>query len=281
MDTVQLKTFLEVSKTRHFGRAAQNLFLSQSTVSSRIKTLEEHLGTPLFVRHRNNIQLTPAGNRLLNHAENILAAWGRAKHDVAVEDDKSASLAIAGTPSLWDIVLQEWLLSLHQSHPDVAIHGEVLDTEVIVQRLMEDTLDLGFTFEPPQLPQIEVKQIATIPLVMISSKANQSVEDAINQNYVLVDWGLAFAIAHARYFPDLPPPAIRLPLGRIAQDYILKSGGAAYLAQPAVEAVIKDKGLFPVVDAPVIERPAYVLYSSGKEPSEGMLAALGLFHTEP
>ena len=277
VDTEQLKTFLEVSKTRHFGRAAQHLFLSQSAVSSRIKALEDQLGTPLFVRTRNDIQLTPAGNRLLNHAENILAAWGRAKHDVAIEDEMNTSLAIAATPSLWDIALQDWLHSLHQCQPDIAIHGEVLDTEVIVRRLMEGTLDLGFTFEPPQLPPIEVIQIATIPLVMVSSGAGLNSQQAVAQNYVLVDWGLAFAIAHARHFPGLLSPAIRLPLGRIAQDYLLSCGGSAYLAEPTVESAIANGKLFRVEAAPVIDRPAFVLHSIEKEPSFRTRAALSLF----
>jgi len=277
VDTEQLKTFIEISKSRHFGKAAQKLFISQSAVSSRIKSLEDQLGTPLFIRNRNDIQLTPAGNRLLSHAENILAAWGRAKHDVSIEEEAGTSLAIAGTSSLWDIALQEWLYTLHQVQPDIAIHGEVLDTEVIVLRLMESTLDLGFTFEPPQLPQIEVTHIATIPLVMVSTRENLSVHEALSQDYVLVDWGLAFAIAHARHYPELQSPAIHLPLGRIAQDYLFSCGGSAYLAQPTVEPAISVGKLFRVEDAPVIERPAYALASATKEPSETLHAALSLF----
>lgn len=276
MDTEQLKTFIEVSKTRHFGRAAQNLFLSQSAVSSRIKALEEQVGTSLFVRNRNDIQLTPAGNRLLSHAENILAAWGRAKHDVAIEEETGVSLAVAATPSLWDISLQGWLHSLHKCQPDIAVHGEVLDSESMVRRLLEGTLDLGLTFEPPQLPQIEVTQVATIPLVMVSSKENITSQQATTENYVLVDWGVACAIAHARHFPDLTPPAIRLPLGRIAQDYLLNCGGSAYLAEPTVETDIAQGLLFRVEDAPIIHRPAYGLYLSNQT-TQSVQTALALF----
>lgn len=278
MDTDQLRTFLEISRTRHFGRAAQNLFLSQSAVSSRIKALEAQLGTPLFVRTRNNIQLTPAGNRLLVHAENILAAWGRAKHDVAIEENKGVSLAIAGTPSLWDITLQEWLHKLHTNQPGIAIHGEVLDTEEMVRRLMEGTLDLGFTFESPQVPQIEIQQIMTIPLIMVSNRANLSVYEALSKDYVLVEWGLAFSIAHARHFPELLSTAIRLPLGRIAQDYLLSCGGSAYLAEPTISEAIAQGKLYRVEDAPVIERPAYAIYSAGKERSDSVHTALELFY---
>lgn len=65
MDTELLKTFLEVSRTRHFGRAAEALYLTQSAVSFRIRQLENQLGVNLFTRHRNNIRLTTAGEKLL------------------------------------------------------------------------------------------------------------------------------------------------------------------------------------------------------------------------
>ena len=67
MDIDALKTFIEVNRTRHFGQAARNLYVSQSTVSARIKLLEEQVGLPLFVRQRNNIQLTAAGEKLLHY----------------------------------------------------------------------------------------------------------------------------------------------------------------------------------------------------------------------
>ena len=276
MDTDQLKTFLEVSKTRHFGRAAHNLFLSQSAVSSRIKGLEDHLGTELFIRNRNDIQLTPAGNRLLSHAQNILAAWGRAKHDVAIDDEMSSSLAIAATPSLWDITLQERLYRLRQHQPDIIVHGEVLDTDAIVRRLLEGTLDLGFTFDAPKLPQIESIQVATIRFVMVSTVPNLTRQEATRQDYVLVDWGTAFAVTHARFFPELQSSAIRLPLGRIAHNYLLKCGGTAYLSEPTVETSITSEQLYCVEDAPVIERPAYALYSTENTPAENVRSALNL-----
>ena len=53
VDTELLKTFLEVSRTRHFGRAAEALYLTQSAVSFRIRQLENQLGVNLFTRHRN------------------------------------------------------------------------------------------------------------------------------------------------------------------------------------------------------------------------------------
>lgn len=79
MDTELLKTFLEVSRTRHFGRAAEALYLTQSAVSFRIRQLENQLGVNLFTRHRNNIRLTSAGDKLLPYAETLMNTAGGTK----------------------------------------------------------------------------------------------------------------------------------------------------------------------------------------------------------
>ena len=83
MDIGLLKTFLEVNRTKHFGQAAENLFLTQSAVSARIKLLEQTLGVPLFTRSRNNIELTPAGARLVKLADSIINTWNRARLEIS------------------------------------------------------------------------------------------------------------------------------------------------------------------------------------------------------
>ena len=82
MDSELLKTFLEVSRTRHFGKAAETLYLTQSAVSFRIRQLETQVGADLFTRHRNNIQLTEAGERLVPYAEKLMETWLLAKKEV-------------------------------------------------------------------------------------------------------------------------------------------------------------------------------------------------------
>ena len=113
MDTDLLKTFLEVYKTRHFGKAAENLFLTQSAVSARIRQLENELGVKLFTRNKNNIQSKGAGQKLLIHAESILTTWNRVRLDVAIEDETKTLLVIGGVPSLWDIYINRWLRKLN------------------------------------------------------------------------------------------------------------------------------------------------------------------------
>ena len=112
MDTEILRTFLEVNRTRHFARAADNLYLTQAAVSARIRQLEAQVGARLFSRNRNNIQLTPAGHRLVPHAEAGLASWNRALLEVGAETEGRALVALGCLPSLREIFLDDWLSDL-------------------------------------------------------------------------------------------------------------------------------------------------------------------------
>ncbi len=265
MDIDLIKTFLEVHRTRHFGRTAENLYLTQSAVSARIRLLEETLGVPLFTRTRNDIQLTPAGTRLLKYAESILNAWNRARQDAALGDEDTVSLAIGASYSLWDILLQDWTHTLYREMPRVALQAEAHGPEVLVRRLHDRALDVAFMFEPPQMAELEAREIALIKLIMVADRPQLAAREAVGRGYVMADWGTSFAIAHARHFPDMPPPAVRMGLGRMALAFLLSNGGATYLAEQMVSEYLSSGRLYRVEDAPMIDRQVYAVYPLASE----------------
>jgi DNA-binding transcriptional LysR family regulator len=277
LDIDLLKTFIEVHRARHFGRAARQLFLTQSAVSARIRLLEDRLGVQLFNRKRNDIQLTPAGARLLKYAENMVITWERARQEVCLEPQFTESLATGGLVDLWDILLQEWLHRVHATLTGVALRAEAHATEVLVRKVLDGVLDLVFVFEPPSLPDLVVRNTARVELVMVSTRPDQGVEQALQDDYVMVDWGIAFEMAHARHFPDAPAPALHMGLGNQAMRFLLSRGGAAYLARSSVEGGYVQNRLWPVEGAPVIERSAHALYRTGSSREALIERALGLF----
>lgn len=255
MDTELLSTFLELSRTRHFGRAAENLYLTQSAISARIRQLEESLGVTLFTRTRNDIQLTPAGLRMTKYAESILGTWNRARQDVALKADDRESLAIGGMFSLWDIVLQDWAGRVHASFPELALQTEAASQEILIRKLLDGALDLAFMWEPPQLAELELEEIGLIRLVLVTTRAGQSVEQSLGTGYIKVDWGNSFSIAHARHFPDIPLPLLRVSHARMALALLLQGlGTAAYVAEPMAQAHLANGSLYLVADAPVLDR---------------------------
>lgn len=279
MDIDALRTFMEVNRCRHFGQAAQNLCVSQSTVSARIKLLEDRVGVSLFSRQRNNIQLTAAGEKLLRYAESIVTTWIRARQEIGVDDENMIPFVVGAMPSLWDAVLGNWMGFMYSSMPDITINAEVHDPEVLSRRVLDSTMDMAFVFDNPQLLDFECEEVLTMSLVMVSSEQNRSVVDAVKNNYILVDWGTSFAVSHARHFPDLPPPRMHVMLGRIALDYILANGGTAYMAEPMVTDLVAAGRLFEVNDAPVIKRSVYAIYSHASEKRELITHANSYFST--
>jgi DNA-binding transcriptional LysR family regulator len=277
MDTQLLKTFLEIHRTRHFGRAADNLYISQSAVSARIRLLEEELGVSLFTRDRNNIQLTVAGQKLLRYAESITTAWNRARQEMAMGEGGPEPLAVGAVPSLWDIALQEWVHWIYGDCPAVGLSAEAHGAETLLRKLLEGSIDLAFLFDAPQLPELMVAETIPVALILVSTRPGLDAPQALMEDYVMVDWGTSFGIAHARQFPDMPAPRARVGLGRIAKAMILACGGSAYLAEAMVSEELNDGSLFVVGDAPPIERIAYAVYPASGGRREVIEQALSYF----
>lgn len=268
MDTILLQTFLEVSQTRNFGKASENLCVSPSTVSARIRQLEQHLGLSLFTRKHHEVALTPAGERMERHARFILQAWERAYEDTALSERHQRRLVVAGVASLWDIFLQSWLDGIYRDFPNLGIRAEESTPLRVVDKLEKRMIDLGFIYEPPTIKDVAVEPVAEVPLRLVSSEPDLAVEQAIGEGYIRVEWGSTFATLHETYFPQRLLARGRVNSGRIALNLILQCGGAAYLPASVIEPHVATGRLYPVIEAPVIEMKAYAAYSLQSEHSE-------------
>src|SRR5450759_227159 len=148
MDTEVVRTFLEIVAQRNFGAAAENLHIAQTTVSARIRLLEEHLGRPLFVRNKTGATLTPAGEQLLRYAPTFVQLWERARHQVALPPNKQTVLAIGGELSLWNPLLLKWLVWMREAAPEVAVRVKVGVAEDLNTLVAEGVLDLSILYTP-------------------------------------------------------------------------------------------------------------------------------------
>lgn len=259
MDLELLRTFLELNRSRHFGRTAEALFLTQAAVSSRLKSLESQLGVTLFERSRREMRLTPEGSRLIRHSERLIAAWRAARQDVSLAE-ASQQLVIGGSSRLWDVLLQRWLHDLRRADSTLAIIAEAQSPDLLTRRLIDGTLDVAVMLEPAQLDIMHVREIATIEFILVSSHAGLDVSDAMEQDYIYVDWGLSFALDHRRTFPDAAESMTRVSHAKMAVDYIASLGGSAYLPRRMVGRDIELGLLHEVSDAPSFVRQAYATY---------------------
>jgi DNA-binding transcriptional LysR family regulator len=260
MDTELLRTFIEVTRVRNFGKAAENLCVSPSTISARIRQLETQLGLSLYLRGHHKIELTPAGERMLRHARFILGAWESAYEDVALSEAQGKRLVIAGVHSLWDTFLQEWLNTISREHANLGLRVEESTSKRVTERLGRGSIDLGFLYEPPKIREIVVEAVRTVPLILVSTRRGIDCNSALASGYIRVEWGTTFASLQESYFPQRPIAAVRVNTGRLALHMLLRNEGAAYLPEEMVRRYLSLETLHRVVDAPIIEMQAYAAY---------------------
>ncbi len=259
MDLELLRTFLELNRTRHFGRAAEALHLTQAAVSSRLKTLERQLGVILFERSRREMRLTPEGGRLIRHAERLIASWRAARQDVTLAEN-GEQLVIGGSLRLWDVVLQRWLHDLRRLYPEIAIIAEAQSPDYLTRRLIDGTLDVAIMLEPAQMDILHIKELAELEFIFVSNRKGQSIDEALQDDYVYVDWGLTFGLDHRRAFPDAPEARTRVSHVKMALEYIISIGGSAYVPRRMVKDDLDFGLLFEIQGAPVFKRMVYATY---------------------
>lgn len=265
MDIELIKTFIEVKNCRHFGKAAENLYLTQAAVSSRIRHLEQYFGVELFTRTRNNIQLTPAGERLVSYAESLIQTLGMAKQDVALSSGQVAQISIAGTPNTWDTYIHDAISKIYALQPEISLVAEILAREHITRQLLERTLDVAILFDPPKVEELKIEHLHTFELVLVSTINEQDIANSASMRYIMVDWGTSFNAWHAKELKVLLAPKVRTSTARIALDLMLQCSGSAYLPDVLVQPFIEQGQLFKVADVPRFERNVYIAFHKDNE----------------
>ncbi|NOI14476.1 LysR family transcriptional regulator [Vibrio hepatarius] len=259
MDVKVFRTFLELANVRHFGRAAENLYITQAAVSARIKQLESYFDTQLFIRDRNNIKLTSAGERLIGYAEVMVSTLQQAKLELSLESGKALQLTLGGTPNVWDAYLQNCLSLVTDAFEGYGFMAEILSRESLNRSLQERTLDMAFAFDPIKADELNCKKVADVVLILVSTHENE-LDQVFKDKYVYVDWGTKFASEHAERHPKVPAPYLRTSTARIALDFILEKGGSAYLPASLVEPFLASGQLHKVKGIADWCRPIYLSY---------------------
>lgn len=272
-----LKTFLEVSRTLHFRIASENLFITQSAVSARIKLLEDDLGVLLFDRSQKHLKLTSEGNRLIKHANEILFMWQKTKQDVGIADSDTHQLVIGSMMSIWDIVLQDWLKKIHRNLEDVSLLTNTYSPLELRKSVLSRVVDIAFLFEPPFVEDLVTEKVATVPLHLVTTEPNEISEIFSLDNYIMVDYGDAINSQHLREFQDAPPAKHFMSQPRIALNFLLDAGGSAYLPRQMAFEFIESKKLFYVENAPVYSREVYAAYLAKSQKVDIIKQAIQLF----
>ena len=263
MDITLARTFLEIVASGNFIRAAENLHVTQTAVSARVRTLEELLGRRLFVRNKAGATLTPAGDKFMRYARTLVQAWEQARHQVAVPPGRRAVLTMGCEMSLWDPLLADWHRWMQKAAPHLALRTEVGVPGSLLDQVSDGVLDLAVVYSPQQRPGLKIELLIEEKLVLVTTARRARMPKP--SEYVFVDWGREFAAQHQLAFPALGKAATSVGLGPLGLEIILAAGGAGYFRASAVRRHLKSGRLRLVADAPVFLYPAYAVYSEAAD----------------
>ncbi|MGD9812437.1 MAG: LysR family transcriptional regulator [Sphingobium sp.] len=271
MDIDRARTFLEIVHTGSFLKAADRLHVTQTTVSARIRTLEDELGRKLFVRNRNGAVLTAAGREFERFAQSFLQVWERARQQLRVPPGRTSVVALGGELSLWNPLLLDWLVWMKRNQPGIAIHANVGVPDQLIEQLRTGVLDIAVLYAPMLLPGFRVELVEEEELVLV--RTPPAVGQIREPDYVHVDWGPQFAATRG-LGPAFGEPGLMVGLGPLGLSYILRAGGMGYFRKGAVKPHLNAGDLELVEGAPQFTYPAYAVFPEAAEARSDMLDAL-------
>ena len=260
MDIQLARTFLMIAETGSFIEAGRKMNVTQSTVSARVKSLEELFGRPLVVRSKNGATLTAAGDQFQKHALALVRVWQHAQLEVGLSGPYRDHVAVGAHATLWDGFLLKWISWMRGTMPDLAISGSASISGVITQRLLEGTLDLAVMYRPGQSPGLTMEHLFDEHFVLVTSAPPGS----RRQNYVFFDWGEEFQAEHADVFPD-QTSAVNLDLGSLGLDYLLANEASGYLPHRLVKGMLKRGRLRTPARSRTFTTPVYLVYPEARD----------------
>ncbi|MGH1430142.1 MAG: HTH-type transcriptional activator IlvY [Neptuniibacter sp.] len=172
MDIKQLKQFLHLADTLHFGRASEASHISPSALSRSIKQLEEEVGAALFERDNRTVSLTPEGEIFLSYARESLSQWDTVRTQLVertgeLQGEISMYCSVTASYSFLFNILSRF----RHNYPKIEIKLHTGDHEDAIPRVLAGDEDFAITAKPDSLPSgIAFKKIALSPLLFIAPK---------------------------------------------------------------------------------------------------------------
>lgn len=217
MTAAGIEAFLTVCECKSFSLAAERLFISQSSMSTKIKTLETELGYPLFLRKKGS------------HAV-MLTQEGRAFYGLAVQyrqiveqmfalrpQQKQQKLRVGSINSIGTHLMGAVYDAFMHQYPHIALEAQDMDTDLAYHHIENGSTDLAFTTGYRFSGKVTAQKAFSEPMVFVcSSRSNypEVVGPSCLQikNEVLVDWSMPFVQWRMQTFPHQEAPRIQLAI---------------------------------------------------------------------
>ncbi len=270
MDPRRLSYFLAIAAHGRMAKAAEVLGVAQPTLSQQIRALEQDLGTVLFNRSQQGMQLTETGRALREHAQRLVVQTDAARTEIAeLEGGMTGTLRVGVIYTYSTAFLPKIIGVFSEKYPGVRLGIEADNARGIEQRILSGHLDLGIAFAPPQHAGLGVDLLFEERLVLVLAKSqNRSRQQSISLK-ALTHRPLALlttAFATRRILDASLPPDMKLDI-RVEMDSVealielAKSGFLPTVLADRSLTARKDLAMIPI-GPPLIRRSGALLWDA-------------------
>jgi DNA-binding transcriptional LysR family regulator len=290
MNLHQLRLFSTVARLGSFSRAAEELHISQPSVSIQVADLERALGVDLFEQLGKRIYLTEPGRILDEYAHRILSLADEAETALAeVRGLRRGRIVVGAATTPGTYLLPQVIRRYQDRFPQVAVALEIGATARIQERVLRGELDLGVVGAGADDPHLAIEPWLDDELVIVAAPSHPlarmggvNARGLLEHRVILREQGSATRDTVERALRDaglMLTPAMELGSSEAIKEAVAAGLGVAILSQMAVRVDI-DAGRLVMIPTPdlVIRRRFYVAVHRQKRRSEALRSFLEMLH---
>src|ERR687892_361587 len=263
----QMECFLAVARLGNVSRAAEEMYLTQPTLTARLKGLEEDLGDQLFVRTSRGMRLTEAGKEFVPYAERCLASLEEGRQRLReLRGATGGRLALGTSPGVSTYALPAILKRFTAAHPRVSVSVRTGHSENILEMVLKEEVHLGLAREIDH-PEVESMALYKDELVLVvnpqhrfTEKGTAEISEVGQEQLIMFDSSSSYYELTQSLFRNAGIrefSAIELDNIEAAKRMVEHRLGVAFLPRTAVVRSVAagHLSLIEVEDSPEIQRP--------------------------
>lgn len=175
MDIDVIKYFKTTARMGNMSRAAQELHISQPTLTVAIKKLEEALNVTLFERSKKGVSLTPAGLQIYTYSDQLVELWDLMVREAgSLEETVKGTLRVGVHPSVALYTLPAFMPALLKGHPELNVDLKHDLSRNVLQMILDNHLDLGLVINPERHPDLIIKELCQDEVTVWKKKGAQN-----------------------------------------------------------------------------------------------------------
>lgn len=169
MNYDRLKTFIIVAEKNSFSEAAKRLYVTQPTITSQVKSLEDELDTKLFERTTKKVEMTQAAKVLLAYARDIVQMNDTARKKISQMESRSyGDLGMGCSLTIGEYFLPAFLKRFKEAFPLIQIQVSIANSTQIVERIKDQVIDVGLIETRIEDDDIKLESFLEDELVLIA-----------------------------------------------------------------------------------------------------------------